>query len=112
MEQFMEFFKNLDAFQWVLIGIGVVLLWPVIQERFSAMFVKKEDEKDLSTNCGHCDDDACDYNLTCLVERWERLFDCCHKHELKEACSTLQTVFPMLVKPYSENEPNDELPEA
>lgn len=110
MEQFIEFFKNLDAFQWVLIGLGVVLLWPVIQERLSAMFVK-DDEEESSMDCGHCDSD-CDYNLTCLVERWERLFDCCNKHGLEEACDTLQTVFPMLVKPYSKDTPNDNLPEA
>jgi len=100
MDQIIEFFKGLDALQWILLAGGLFLLWPTISEKlgFSNKNVAPSVEPDAKP----------DHDLTSLVSKWECLADCCHEHELHKACAKLQEVFPMLVKPYEIHKPEPE----
>tara|TARA_Y100001938_G_C8083432_1_gene430496 strand:+ start:291 stop:596 length:306 start_codon:yes stop_codon:yes gene_type:complete len=96
METVLSFFRGLDAFQWVLIVAGLVLLWPTIQERLVKLFTKTEDvEVPVIDNETIKKDD-----LTSLVYKWEVLYESCRQHDLNDACDKLKEVFPMLIKPY------------
>lgn len=110
MDQVIEFFKGLDALQWVLLAGGLFLLWPTIQEKLGL------NKGNGGTNVVPDEpkpepEDHKDHDLTGLVCKWECLCDACHEHELHEACAKLKEVFPMLVKSYDKHKPEEPKPE-
>jgi len=90
MNQVLEFFKNLDLIQWILIGGGLLLLFPTLK-RFWNDFWENDEEQDTSEK---------ESPLSGLVFKWESLLDECHKLELHDACSKLNELFPLLGKAY------------
>lgn len=80
----MELLTSLDPFQWVIIGLGCVLLfWPAISSLFTS------DPKTKSVEGA---------SLTNLVAEWENLSNACHEQELHDACKKLDEVFPLLLE--------------
>jgi hypothetical protein len=85
---------NIDAFQWVIIGLGAVLLfWPFITGLFKQDPVNPSVPENPKVVVDH-DDDHC---LTSLVCKWECLSDSCHEAGLTEATKKLDEVFPLLL---------------
>ena len=89
-----EFFKELTVFQWILLGGGVFLVFPVIKDFFT-----KEDEtpdnpllnppiKNVETSNA----------LTSIVYKWEVLYNACSEMELVDAQQKLEEVFPMFAR--------------
>ena len=100
MEIVLSFLKGLDAFQWVLIAAGLVLLWPTIKDRFVKLFTKTGNETD-DVEVPVIDNETDEKEkLTSLVYKWETLYDACHQQDLQEACDQLKEVFPMLIRPF------------
>lgn len=100
METVLSFFRGLDAFQWVLVVAGLVLLWPTIQERLVKLFTKTENETE-DVEVPVIDNETIKKDdLTSLVYKWEVLYESCRQHDLNDACNKLKEVFPMLIKPY------------
>ena len=100
METVLSFFRGLDAFQWVLIVAGFVLLWPTIRDRLVKLFTKTENETE-DVEVPVIDNETIKKDdLTSLVYKWEVLYESCRQHDLNDACNKLKEVFPMLIKPY------------
>ena len=91
-----EFVKELSLFQWVLIGVGVFLLFPVVKD----FFIKQEapDTPNEPTPQPPHKIDTGVNDLTSIVHKWEVLYNACEKMGLEEAQGKLQEVFPMFAK--------------
>ena len=82
----MEILQNLDTFQWILIGLGGLLLfWPAISGIF------KERTKPVPSTLEK-------NSLSALVYEWENLSKSCHEAGLHDACEKLDEVFPLLIE--------------
>jgi hypothetical protein len=85
----LDFFSNINLFQLVLIGIGLFLIVPQFVDMFKKRFLNTPVDNSVSlSDPSHA--------LTELVCKWECLCDACEELELKEACSKLEEVFPLL----------------
>ena len=87
----LDFFSNINLFQLVLVGIGLFLIAP----QFVAMFKKKFPNTPVDNSVSLNDPS---HALTELVCKWECLCNACEELELKEACSKLEEVFPLLAR--------------
>jgi len=77
---------NLDPFQWVIIGLGCLLLfWPAISGIFKSV---PKPRLPVGKNG----------SLTDLVAEWEVLSTSCHEQGLHDACKKLDEVFPLLLE--------------
>ena len=100
-----EFVQNLTIVQWVLIGAGVYLVYPLL--------IKKEDTtpspvipdpkpqpvpKPTPQPIPEPDLIDSDDDLVVIVDAWSHLRSACRKAGLKEAEAKLVEVFPLLVK--------------
>jgi hypothetical protein len=82
----MELLQNLDTFQWILVGLGGLLLfWPAISGLF------KESNQKVANNLEK-------NSLSALVYEWENLSKSCHEAGLHDACKKLDEVFPLLIE--------------
>ena len=90
-----EFFKELSLFQWVLIGGGVFLLFPVVKDFFKQETPNAPNEP--TPQPPHNIDTGVN-DLTSIVHKWEVLYNACANKGLDEAQSKLQEVFPMFAK--------------
>lgn len=86
-----EFFKSLSPVQWVMIAAGVVILFPYVK----GIFVKSKPEDPEVDPDPELDIEKS--SITCLVNRWDHLYQCCKKHDMKEVCDKLDEIFPMFV---------------
>ena len=84
----LEFFKELTALQWVMIAIGIVIIFPYVKGIFVTEIPEFTPEPSV---------DVEDSAITCLVERWDSLYQCCENLEMEDVCSKLDEVFPMFV---------------
>lgn len=116
MDQVIEFFKGLDALQWILLAGGLFLLWPTIQEKLGlnqgggnvTPDEPTPDTPDVKPDTPDHPDHDNEYDLTGLVCKWECLCDACHENGLHDACGKLAEVFPMLVKPYEKEHKHED----
>jgi hypothetical protein len=97
----LEFLTNLSPIQWVLIGIGIIILLPNIIELFKKIPLPKVKTSDAS------DDGA----LTDIVSKWECLHNACAKEGLEDACEKLEDMFPCLIKVRNQTNPEPKIPE-
>ena len=85
-DQIMSFIRDLSPMQCVLIGIGVVILFPYVSQIFKSGDNKKvEEEKDEAQD------------ISDLVDKWDDFYHCCKKHNLENACDLLDQIFPMFL---------------
>lgn len=97
----LEFLTNLSAVQWVLVGIGIIILLPNIFE-----LVKKIPLPKIKTS-----NTTGDGALTDIVSKWECLHDACSEEGLEDACEKLEDMFPCLIKVRSQTNPKSEISE-
>ena len=90
-----EFFRELSLFQWVLVGGGVFLLFPVVRDFFKGDGTNTPN-KPIPQPSPQIDTDV--DGLTSIVHKWEVLYNACEKMGLEEAQEKLQEVFPMFAK--------------
>ncbi len=86
----LDFFTNMQPLQLVLVGIGLILVFPHIVEMVKKRMPKAPLDRLVL--------DDPDHNLTELVCQWEQLCNACEDLGLKEASAKLEEVFPLLVK--------------
>ena len=84
----LEFLKNLSPMQYILIGIGVLILLPNIIELFKKVPLPKIETSNSSDKRA----------LTDIVSKWECLHDACSQEGLEDACEKLEDMFPCLIK--------------
>ena len=84
----LEFLKNLSPMQYILIGIGVLILLPNIIELFKKVPLPKIETSNSSDKRA----------LTDIVSKWECLHDACSQEGLEDACEKLEGMFPCLIK--------------
>ena len=84
----LEFLTNLSPVQWILIGIGILILSPNIIELFKKVPIPKIETSKSSDKRA----------LTDIVSKWECLHDACSAEGLKDACEKLEDMFPCLIK--------------
>ena len=90
-----EFVKELSLLQWVLIGGGLFLLFPLVKDLFNQEPENIPHEPvpqpphKIETNVN---------DLTSIVHKWEVLYNACADRGLEEAQSKLEEVFPMFAK--------------
>ena len=100
-----EFLQTLTKLQWILIGGGVFLVFPVVRDFLISKLRKNPAPHIKTTTDSH--------DLTSIVHKWELLYDACNQAGLKEATAKLRVVFPTLVElpvPPNSPEPNNEVP--
>lgn len=84
MELLSSLLGSMDVIQWVFLGLGVILVAPVLLDFFSKfkdVKVKRSSSNDLGD----------------LIAKWETLADAVHKAGIHEACDLLDEVFPLLI---------------
>ena len=86
----MDFLSGLEPIQWVFLGLGAVLVAPLLFEYSGKLFSGVKDKLPTPKHT----DDSC---LTDLVCKWECLADAVHEAGLHDACSKLDEVFPLLL---------------
>lgn len=92
----MEFLKNLDTFQIVLLAGGILLLWPVISQWIIKAFkIGVNDNPSPSPVIPNVSSNATP--LSKRVAAWENLILLCEEEQLDSAIKELQKVFPLLV---------------
>tara|TARA_R110002020_G_scaffold46539_17_gene132391 strand:- start:4411 stop:4692 length:282 start_codon:yes stop_codon:yes gene_type:complete len=82
-DQIMSFLSGLSPMQYVLIGIGVVILFPYVSQIFKDGDNKKAEEETQ--------------DISDLVDKWDDFYHCCKKHNLEDACNLLDEIFPMFL---------------
>jgi hypothetical protein len=97
----MELLSNLNTFQIVLIGIGLLMaapvIFPVLQQFLSGVVVKKSDTPVPETEDDNDKKDDNESDLTNIIHQWEDLLESCEKNKLDEACKLLEQLFPLLL---------------
>ena len=96
MEQILNFINELKPLQVILISIGVVILFPYLTSLF-------KNKKDVDNGVVEPDENEVDPTLTCLVDKWETLYNCCKHNGLAEVCEKLEAIFPMFLQMNSEH---------
>ena len=95
MELLSSFLGSMDVIQWVFLGLGVILVAPVLLDffsKFKSVKVKRSSSNDLGD----------------LITKWETLADAVHEAGIHEACDLLDEVFPLLIHARDVNvEPED-----
>ena len=93
MELLSSFLGSMDVIQWVFLGLGVILVAPVLLDFFNkSVKVKRSGNNDLGD----------------LITKWETLADAVHEAGIHEACDLLDEVFPLLIHARDVNvEPED-----
>ncbi len=91
MGAIVDFFKNLDLIQWILMGGGLFLLFPNLKKWWNGFWGNKEEKQEVAHEGSP---------LSSVVCKWECLLDECHKLELHDACEKLNELFPLLGKAY------------
>jgi hypothetical protein len=91
----MDFLSGLEPIQWVFLGLGAVLVVPMLLE-YGGKFLTQIKDRVPSPEEPEVHRDGTD--LTDLVCKWECLRDEVHAHGLHEACKKLDEVFPMLIQ--------------
>jgi len=84
MELLSSFLGSMDVIQWVFLGLGVILVAPVLLDffsKFKSVKVKRSSSNDLGD----------------LITKWETLADAVHEAGINEACDLLDEVFPLLI---------------
>lgn len=84
----LQFLSDLNPLQLVLMGMGLLLVAPVVMELFS----NKEENKVKDI------DSIPDDTITDIVLKWENLCDACEDLGLEQASLKLEEVFPLLCK--------------
>lgn len=93
MELLSSFLGSMDVIQWVFLGLGVILVAPVLLDFFNkGVKVKRSGNNDLGD----------------LITKWETLADAVHEAGIHEACDLLDEVFPLLIHVRDEPENNDD----
>lgn len=89
-----DFFKELTIFQWVLLGGGVFLIFPVVKN-----FFKQNPETPNNPLPNPPINNIEEANaLTSIVYKWEVLYNACSEKGLTSAQEKLEEVFPMFAK--------------
>tara|TARA_Y100000310_G_scaffold342927_1_gene448278 strand:- start:1912 stop:2232 length:321 start_codon:yes stop_codon:yes gene_type:complete len=85
----LEFLKTLTILQWVLLGGGACLIFPVVRDFLGK--IRNTPKLPVKTVTDSPD-------LTSIVHKWEVLYDACASAGLEEARAKLYEVFPMFAK--------------
>ena len=98
MESLLDFIKGMDAVTLVLIGLGVILAFPVLFSKIKEVagsltgFIKNAwKTKPVPPPVYQ------PASMTELVSLWEQLHDGCAENDLSEACAKLDEVWPLLI---------------
>ena len=91
----LEFLTNLSLMQWILVGIGIIILLPNIIELFKKVPIPKIETSKSSDKRA----------LTYIVSKWECLHDACVEEGLNDACEKLEDMFPCLIKVHNQTNP-------
>jgi hypothetical protein len=103
MESLLDFIKGMDGVTLALIGLGVILVFPVISSKAKDIatsiksFIKKtwEAKPIIKPVVPNSVDEP--PSMTELVTMWEALHDGCAENDLAEACAKLDEVWPLLL---------------
>jgi hypothetical protein len=98
----MDFLTGLEPIQWVFLGLGAVLVVPMLLEYGGKFLTQIKDRVPSPEDPNDTHRNGTD--LTDLVCKWECLRDEVHAHGLHEACKKLDEVFPMLIQVRAEVE--------
>ena len=88
----LDFVRELSTFQLILIGVGLLILFPTIKDLFLSLFTVKQSVTKAA------EDVVYDTDLTAIVKKWESLADHCKEARLVEAYNKLEDLFPLLLK--------------
>lgn len=102
MESLLDFIKGMDGVTLALIGLGVILVFPVLSSKIKDIagslggFIKKVwDSKPIVKPVPPPVYQPA--SMTELVSLWEQLHDGCAENDLTEACAKLDEVWPLLI---------------
>jgi hypothetical protein len=88
----LDFVKELTSLQLVIIGAGVLVLFPTIKDLVLGLFTAERSEEETVTDVLY------DTDLTAIVKKWEALADHCRDARLLEAHDRLEDLFPLLLR--------------
>tara|TARA_R110002020_G_scaffold71388_3_gene184425 strand:+ start:21 stop:347 length:327 start_codon:yes stop_codon:yes gene_type:complete len=89
-----DLLRELTVFQWVVIGGGVLLIFPIIKD-----FFQDDSPKPKNSLPSYPISNVEDINaLTSIVYKWEILYNACSEKGLTNAQNKLEEVFPMFAK--------------
>ena len=97
-----EFVLGLTTLQWVLVGVGIYLLFPMAKDfLINIRNTVPVDVPDKTVEV------TTDHDLTSIVHKWEVLYSACVEAGLEDARKKLREVFPMFANlPLHINPPN------
>ncbi len=94
----MEFLSDVSVIQWIFLGLGAVLVFPLLWENVKDKIPSWDDVKPKpKPTPDPVVDVANPPNLTQIVRQWERLMESCEERKLWDACKKLDEVFPLLI---------------
>jgi len=84
----------MSMFQWVMIGLAVMLVAPVLWDKVKGLIPERKPiELPPSPQSSLSNNDHTD--LIDVVECWEHLIECCKANGMKEAADEIYKVFPL-----------------
>lgn len=93
----------MNTFQWVMIGLAVFLVAPVIWKQLKNIIPERKPIElpppPLQINEDHQHTDLID-----VVECWQHLIDCCKANGMNEAADEIYKVFPLFANKGVDNE--------
>lgn len=102
MQSLLDFINGMDGVTLALIGLGVILVFPVFSSKIKDVagslgdFIKKAwNSKPVIKPVPKPVDEPA--SMTELVSLWEALHDGCAENDLSEACAKLDEVWPLLI---------------
>ncbi len=86
----MEFLNDISIVQWVFLGLGSILVFPLLWDKIKYNIPSLNNLK-LKPNTNSPP------NLSKIVRQWEALMVSCEEKKLRDACKKLDEVFPLLI---------------
>lgn len=95
LDQVLEFVKNLTSMQWIMVGIGLYLLWPIIKKYINMINVEvnKPVVNPITPVIVPVDVDKIDF-----VCEWSSLYNKCASAGMVKACEGLEKILPVFIK--------------
>jgi hypothetical protein len=86
----MEFLNDVSVVQWAFLGLGAVLVLPLVWDSIKDKIPSWNDVKPAPSP-------KSPPSLSKIVRQWETLLESCEDRRLHDACSKLDEVFPLLI---------------
>lgn len=93
----------MNTFQWVMIGLAVLLVAPVIWKQLRNIIPERK-PIELPPPAPQITEDHQHTDLIDVVECWQHLIDCCKANGMNEAADEIYKVFPLFANKGVDNE--------